>query len=163
MLSIYVTQKAESALLPAKVSKLHSPRFGCVGVFRTSRKVSQEPRPYLVCADPPSLGSFGSPNAVPGTLWISSFTPDLPLSFHQAFCSPVNGTWERVLETQTLSWGGGVVKRTGGPMGQTHGSDTFADRTSAKAPGGRCLPTLHHGHPPRPSSASRTHILILYC
>lgn len=142
MLSIYVTQKAESALLPAKVSKLHSPRFGCVGVFRTSRKVSQEPRPYLVCADPPSLGSFGSPKAAPGTLWISSFTPDFPLSFHQAFCSPVNGTWERVL---------------------TLDGDTFADRASAKAPGGRCLPTLYHGHPPRPSSASRTHILILYC
>ena len=45
MLSIYVTQKADSALLPAKVSKLHSQRFGRVGLFWTSRNMGQEPRP----------------------------------------------------------------------------------------------------------------------
>lgn len=48
VLSIYVTQKADSALLPAKVSKPHSGRFGCVGVFRVSWNMGQEPRPLPV-------------------------------------------------------------------------------------------------------------------
>ena len=106
VLSIYVTQKANSALLPAKVSKPHSRRFGCVGVFRVSWNVGQEPGPSPVQphgaqgASVPtghhqeSLGSFFSPQ---------TFHP----FFSELLCSPVSGTrggeWK---QGPGLTWGG---------------------------------------------------------
>lgn len=76
VLSIYVTQKADSALLPAKVSKLCSGQFGCVGVFWTSRNVGQEPRPSPV--GPHGAWGVSVPTRSARDLLDLFFHPNLP-------------------------------------------------------------------------------------
>ena len=107
VLSIYVTQKADSALLPAKVSKPHSRQFGCVGVFRVSWNMGQEPRPSPV--QPHGARGASVPTRHHEGSLRSFFSPQI---FHPFFsellCSPVSGTrrgaWKR---GPSLTWGDG--------------------------------------------------------
>lgn len=74
--------------------------------------------------------------------------PHLPPSFHQTFLFTNEGDSGEVMDTRTQAWTHlgwwGAVKGTEGP--QTDDSNTFANKTSVKAPRGCCLPTPHHGH-----------------
>lgn len=117
---------------------------GCLLDQQKSRPGAQT----FTCADPLKLGSFCSQKAAPGIPWISSFTPHLPPSFHQAFLFTNERDSGEVMEMGTQAWAQlgwwGIVKMTEGP--QTDDSKTFADKTSVKAPGGCCLPAPHHDH-----------------